>query len=459
MRHEQAEGVRSSDPVNRRAISGASSSPLLAECLAWLACSAILIWLMRDILVYGSATLIHDNIQWRYPIYQFFVENLLAGRFPMWNPFAHGGEPFYPLAVQIKLLDPVVILNAAVGSLFTDDVVMLFNWDRFVQCQVMMLGVYLALRPFARNALVRVAIVPVLLLSSMMLAPFRVHALVDMFLWVPYATIFLLRIVYWRDLRWHNWLLLGVFTGLNWQSYFFAGIWVFLLFFLAGLALFRRDLIRQVFSAPLVGRKVLAFSAVVTLMMGPNVALLLEKDKYVFPARVIDEIALRGQPMGGPSQVETLPPKNVVGTGIDMSYALVEQTGTFSSIWDFLQLLDPEGNWNAVGPDKPRRGVPSEAYLYFGLLPWAVALLGMVLGQEGLKKVWLTVMTGIALLMLGPAGLLHPVLFFVFPPLWFIRHTHIYALSLAFGWSYFLVLGLNIILGEDRQAPASRFQS
>ena len=121
-----------------------------------------------------------------------------------------------------------------------------------------------------------------------------------------------------------------------------------------------------------------------------------------------------------------------------MSYNLIAFTGTFSSIWDFIQIIAPDGNKHIRWPGREGWGRPSEAYIYIGLLPWAIALLGLIAGRHDLKRVWLLILVCFALIMLGPPGGLHRLLYYIYPPMWFVRHTHTFVLFFTFALLYFL---------------------
>ena len=186
---------------------------------------------MRSMLLFGTATLVHDNLLWNYPIFKFFAENIINGHFPLWNPFDHGGEPFYPLLVQVRLLEPITLLIIYLGHFISNDIIILFNWDHFIKSLIMVAGVYIVFRTLAANLFVRLSLIPILLYSSFILGSFR-EDFTFQFLWIPFITYFLLRIVYYKDSRWYNWLLLASFIGLNWQSYFLAAHGYFSSFFL-----------------------------------------------------------------------------------------------------------------------------------------------------------------------------------------------------------------------------------
>jgi hypothetical protein len=426
----------------------ASTRFLFIEIITGLCAISFLVYTLRSMLVLHETTFIHDHLYWGYPVFQFFAENIIHGHFPLWNPFTHGGEPFYPIVVHLRLLEPITLLTIYLGNyLGNNDLVSLYNWAHFLQNIVMVFGIYMLFRTIAENVFIRISLIPILLYFSFMFGPFRQAAGIYQFLWVPYITYFLLRITYHMDYRWHNWLILAALIGVNWQSYYSSGIWVFFLFFLLGLLLFRRDLLRALFKSDRVLLKfAVAFVIILTTML-PNIIVMLEKDRYVFPARMIEPGYEERQPQGQPQQSEgsSLPENH----GILMPYRLIIHTGTFSSIWDFIQIVYPERNRFISGPSaKSAWGAPSEAYLYVGLLPWAIALLGFVAGRHELKSTWLLIASGFGLLMLGPAGGLHRILYYLYPPLWFTRHTHGFVLFFLFAFLYFYVLGFNHIFSS-----------
>ena len=205
--------------------------PVIIEIISGIIAVVFLIYQLRSMLLLGETTLVHDNLFGAYPSFQFFAENIINGHFPFWNPFNHGGEPFYPLLGQTRLLEPTTLLTIYLGQFITDDLVILFNWNRTIQGVVMAFGVYIVFRSIAKHLFVRLSLIPILLYSSFILGSFRQDSILYQFAWIPYIAYFLLRIVYHKDYRWHNWFVLAGLIGLNWQSYFFAGTWVFLLFF------------------------------------------------------------------------------------------------------------------------------------------------------------------------------------------------------------------------------------
>lgn len=402
---------------------------------------------MKSMLLFGETTLIHDNLLWNYPVFQFFAENIINGHFPFWNPFDHGGEPFYPILGHVRLLEPIALLIIYFGHFICNDIVLLFNWHHFIKSLIMVVGVYIVFRPFAANLFIRLSLIPILLYSSLFLGSFR-EDFTTQFFWVPFITYFLLRIIYYKDYRWHNWFLLASLIGLNWQSYFFTGTWIFLLFLSLGILFFNRNLLAELFKAKMVVLKLSVTAVIIFAMAMPNIVLMLEKSKYVFPARMVDA-SLKNTAKQSEILVMQLPYEAAVSStvvdSINMPYYFIASTGTFSTIWDFIQIISPDGN-NYVGwPSRTGWGEPSEAYMYLGFLPWAIALLGLVAGRHDLKRLWLLILLAFGLLMLGPPGGLHRLLYYIYPPVWFLRHTHVFVLFFLFTLLYFYILGFNHI--------------
>ncbi|MSR25332.1 MAG: hypothetical protein EXR96_09685 [Nitrospiraceae bacterium] len=122
-----------------------------------------------------------------------------------------------------------------------------------------------------------------------------------------------------------------------------------------------------------------------------------------------------------------------------MPYSVIAATGTNLQHYDFLTL------W--TGP----RFVPAgEAALFIGTIPFAIALVGIVFGKHPAKRIWLTLLAGMALLGLGKDGGLHNLLYYVMPPLWIVRHTHALAPFILLALIFFFALGLQTLLRSLR---------
>lgn len=413
------------------------------ELFFWIATLMHVIYRMRSLLIFGTTSIVHDNIYWCYPVFHFFAENIIHGHLPLWNPYSHGGEPIYPLLGQLRLYEPLTLITIFVGQLFTKNLLLLFHWNRLLLTLQMQIGMYLVLRGFTKNLWVRLSLIPILLMSSVALGSFHQDAILSYFLWTPYVIYFLLKIFFRKNYRWHNFFFLAACVGINSQSYFFAGIWNLLFWFFIGLFLFyRRDLARF-FHTPGSILKLLLILISALTMMSINGVLLWDQKGYIHPPRMLplpeEEVRFAGGPMQYEGGIKNIVP------GILMSYDLNRKTGSAGNIWNFIQILSPQGNGHTHRSEH-KWGAPTESYIYFGILPWVVILTGLFLSKQKQKKLWGFLLVTNVLIFLGNRGFLQPLLYFIYPPLWFMRHLHCLVLFLEFTLLYFYVLGADYLL-------------
>jgi hypothetical protein len=439
----EAEGVKA---LSRASPGGLAET---VACLVGIVALALFQWPALS----GATRLGHDHLYWGVPIYGFFAEAVGQGRLPLWNPFTHGGEPAYIPLFQLRLLDPTAVLVAAIGRWLGGDPETLYAWDRFVRSVVIASGLYLTLRLWARHLLTRLSLIPIVLFSSVQWAPVRQMAVADQFLLAPFVLLFLLRIVYLRDNRWRNWLAAAFLVSLNFQSYFFSGTLTLLVFLAIGLLLFRPEMLRRMRSLPGLRARLVAAAAVLSVMLLPSIVLLSDTSRFVFPPRVVDYPYEDAPPNQGPPQHE---PRGEIRASRPMlfPYRLQLHMGTYSAPVDFVQLWAPFAS-EFARPSRPNWGKPSEAFMYIGMMPLALALLGLVAGRDVLRRVWLFVLVSLGLLLLGPQGFLHGLLYWVFPPLWFARNMHSLVLFFVLGLLYFYVLGCNLVLRGRPSLPFS----
>jgi hypothetical protein len=364
-------------------------------------CLGYLLYLLRPVLFLGTATLPHDNLYWTLPVFTYFAEGIGDGALPLWNPYSHGGEPLAHIYLTTRLLDPASIAVAWLGQQFTSDLVLLANWDRVTKMILVALGSYLLLRQWAGSVLVRVALIPALVLSNFTANAFWQPGILDHFLYVPFLLIFLLNLLWKREYRWYNWIGAATFFGASLQSYFFVAPSLMITLLSLGFTLFRRDDLRAFLTTRSNAPKAFLGLLIVAAMAAPQAYLYRDLDRFELPPR-------EGMAASDIAEHASKPAK------VGMSYETIHKTGSFSQLQDFIGLLVP-------GLFFLRR--TSEAGQYLGALVFLGALYGMVFAKHPLKRVWLVTGLGLGLLMFGPFGGLHGLLYHVFPPMWFLRHT------------------------------------
>lgn len=431
---------------------------LSLECLAFAGAVLFLMFILRDMLFHGQTMMTHDTVLWVYPIFTYLSDGLLHGHLPLWNPFSRGGEPLLSSYLQTRLFDPIDHLVVYIGALFTNDLTTLFNWDRVSRLLASALGTQLLLRRWAKHPVTRIALAFVSVLSSMTINIFHQCGLIDQFYCAPFVGIFVFRILEGKR-GWANWFAGLFFLGPCLQSYFFVGSVTFTLSIILGYALFRRshlvDLLRDRSTWPKIATSVF-FLAV---MSGPSLIMFLQQNDFHMSARTYPAVLGKTSENPGNSQ-DASNDDQVSKTMIMMPYRFIRLTGTPARPADFLGLLAPGANdWKNANGTNPLTRVTngatmSDSRLFIGSLAFAISLLGISFARHPLKRVWLVVLVGFGLLMLGPYTPFHELLYGIYPPLWVIRHTQQLANFFMLGLLFFFTLGSDYIL--VMRPPASK---
>lgn len=69
-------------------------------------------------LIFGQKTFIHDSIVF-YGIFQYYCDSLSTGNFPYWDPYMTAGTYFYPNIPVQGLLDPLVLMAFCLVKVFS----------------------------------------------------------------------------------------------------------------------------------------------------------------------------------------------------------------------------------------------------------------------------------------------------------------------------------------------------
>jgi len=419
---------------------------LLAEIADGAVCTAVLLGVLRHALFSPvTRTFGQDLIFW-YPVWQFYAEGLSLGELRLWNPFSYGGVPLYPALLQLRAFDPIAFLVIAVGHLLTTDLLARYNWEIFLRAFIPAVAAHVFLRRFAVEPATRAALLVAALGSSFLLVLLRVHGAGQGFLWAPIIGILLYRLLWLGDGRWRVFAGLAIFLGLNWQSYFMAPHGLFAALLALGLLLCDPARVRRVLRVPQLWPKLAAAALLLAGMAVPLAVVMSEGGEVVYLTRLLDTARPAGKV--GVIQYEPVPSSAVHEVGLLMPHEFFVGSGTPSTVWNFLQLVTPTGNWHREGGHG--WGNPSEAFMYLGLPVYAAALFGLFTGRHPLRRAWLLVLGVFGLLMLGPLGGAQSFLSIVFPPVRLTRHTHTYTPYFQLALLFFFVVGADRLLARLR---------
>lgn len=439
-----------------------NSKAIIIEISVFLFCFALLMMLLQKSLIFGETTFEHDNSNWNYPMFNFFFEQLYFGHLALWNPFSHGGEPFYPSWGVVRVSDPAVMFFAWLVQIFTNDSVMVYNWSKILQLTMQGFGVYLLFRPVARHLYTRLSLIPILLLSAFVLGSLRQDGFLSQFTWVPFAVLVFLRIIILRRHDFKHFAALGALVGVGWQAYHFVSLHFLLTTLLIGFFIFHRNKVKSMISSGHFYSKLLLFFIIIFSMMLPSLAILRDTKNYIFPARMVEVDFSERKALGGPFQNEGSP-VNIAPSSLKMSYEMMKYSGSFGSVTDFIQMIIPQSNYNYKDLQnrytKYRRYVGSDALLFIGLLPWLLVWIGIFWGRHPLKKIALFTLTLTSLYFFGANTIFLFVVSNVFPPAWFLRHTVLLQASVIFCLLFFFVLGLDCLILRYKDSIKSRLDN
>jgi hypothetical protein len=221
------------------------------------------------------------------------------------------------------------------------------------------------------------------------------------------------------------------FIGLSLTSYQGVYTLTYLFIFILALLINQREYIitllknRKNFTYILVGITILF------ILSMPLLSIFIEHNKVVPIARLDYEGA-------------------VVKEGVTLTHGSIEKAATHSSPVDFLELVFPVAVrgyfWGWFYPS-PWLSL-SECFLYIGILPFLLCIAGIFLSKGKYHLNFLFALITIGLLMLGPRGGAFHLLYFLFYPLRFARHMHLFSGFFIFTLFYFVGQGTDFIIDK-----------
>ena len=112
------------------------------ECILVLLAFMLFVFYFADIFLLHKKMSIADNLR-SYPLFHYVAESLLQGFLPYWDPYNVTGVPFYYLNGLHNAYDPIIILVAFVGRLFSSSLFTLYFWKYAAMAILSSIGVYL----------------------------------------------------------------------------------------------------------------------------------------------------------------------------------------------------------------------------------------------------------------------------------------------------------------------------
>lgn len=408
----------------------------LTEIMVLIGSVVFVLAVLRDPLFLGRGTWSHDVLYWFYPNFNYIADGIQHGHLPLWNPFSRGGEPLFFSYLHLRLLDPVSALVAIVGQVLTSDIGMLEAWDRVLRGLIAGLGTHLLLRQWARHPFTRIILAVLTVLSPIMMIGIRQNGIPDFYYLSPYALMALFRI-FEGDNRWRWWWLFILVFATSMQSFFFVGMLISCIFVFVAYFELRPQKFHLVMRSRTTYIRLGLAAAMIGLATVPMLVMALDQGNMHFALRNLPTNWENMVPHGGPIVVDLGVDADDAGRGIVLPYNVIKLTGTFGSFLDVIGTVVPTFLYTSSY---------GECILFVGPLVLFVAVVGMAAGRHRLKAIWLVLFFGYLLLYLGANAPLHWLLYKVLPPLWLMRHTHLFTDFVILAILYFFMLGFDRLL-------------
>lgn len=380
----------------------------IGAVLAVFLCMAVLNW---RLLFSRELIATHDSVIW-YGVFSYFADCLLNGCLPLWNPYMNCGEPFFLNIYTLHLLDPSTLFLIFTGSIFKIDLLTLYHWDLFLRYLIFTCGSYLFFRSVAENKASAFIAFLSIAFSSLFTSYLRQHAFILTFYLFPWVLLFSLKFLEKRNpgLFFVFAFLFGI-VMLSYHSVFVLFALVFLLLCLR----LTNGLPPLNFKSLFKTSRVLVISSILFFLLIFNLWPVFLQYKY----DVVPTVRMFEAP-----------------------------TAACSFPADFLVLVAPYTfithffNWNYI----------SESFLYIGLFPLLLALLGLQFSRHKYKWGFVFASAILVFLMMGMNYFIYPMLCKIMPFFKIIRNTHTFSFVFIFYLGYFVCLGADVVFHWVRRS-------
>ena len=368
----------------------------------------------------GERMLTHDTA-WFYGIFHYFAECLQNGFFPYWDPYDYCGQPFYNIISTMYIINPATIGIIFAGGLFNTDLFTLYHWHFIIKLLLVNIGVYLCFRQTTKSPLSRLLLLLVFSFSSFTFASLRPSGIVYTLSWLPWSLWFFMRFLNKRTLT--NIVGFACFAGMSIIAYQGLLAAAFLILFIPSFLISDRAVFKEVLSSRRGVGLILVFILIIGAFSLQGISIYLDKDEFVPMARMktSPDEDIRFDDAGG---------------------------GKSSKPMDFLSLVNPR---LAATGYFTKAGAISEGFLYIGIVPFILALVGLVFGKGRWKANFVYMIFILIFLMLGQMTGAQRLLNIIFPPFKFVRHTFLFAGFFIFCLMYFVGLGADLIFHKIRR--------
>ncbi|MFA4853823.1 MAG: hypothetical protein WC616_00540 [Candidatus Omnitrophota bacterium] len=391
----------------------------LREVIGVVAVMLGVVCLQWDLWVTGRLMLSHDSIIW-FGIFSYFSDCLRYGILPLWNPYMNCGEIFFLNIHVLHLWDPQTLLLVFAGKLLKVNTLSIYHYDLLFRYLIFIWGSYIFFRRVAKYRFSAFLAFVTLSFSALCSSYLKQHGFILCFYTLPWILFFSFKFLEEREpvsLLWFCFLFgVALSTSGYHIMYLISSVAVLLacIFLSKGFVFPKNGGLAN-------SRKAVLGAIIIFLLLSLNLI-------PVFLTYIRD----------------TVPVVRI--------FEATKAANAYPA--DFFNLFTPYSFMLHFEMIYFRSILASEAFLYIGLIPLFLAIVGLFYSRHKYKIGFMLALGVTVLLMLGPKFGVLKFFSYFFPFFFIIRNTHTFATFFIFCLVYFTCIGTDAIL-ERMENPGS----
>ncbi|MDD5116726.1 MAG: hypothetical protein PHW98_06670 [Candidatus Omnitrophica bacterium] len=371
--------------------------------------------------VSGKRMVSHDSIIW-FGVFSYFFDCLRHGIMPLWNPYMNCGEVFFLNIHVLHLWDPSTLFLVFTGKFFRINSLTIYQYDLLLRYLIFISGSYIFFRRLAKYRFSAFFAFIALSFSALCSSYLKQHGFILCFYTLPWILFFSFKFLEEKKAMSFFWLscFFGVaFSTSGYHSMYLVSSWLVLLacvYISKGLTFTKTG-----FSSN--DRKVILGAVIIFILLSMNLI-------PVFLAYIRD----------------TVPDVRIIEA----------PTAANAYPADFFNLFTPYSFMLHFEMLYFKSIHVSEAFLYIGLLPLFLAIVGLFYSRHKYRRGFIFALGITVLLMLGPKFGLLRLFHYFFPFFFIVRNTHIFATFFIFCLIYFTCIGTDVVLERIKNPGSER---
>lgn len=400
-------------------------------------------------LLAGKEIFTHDSIIW-YGQFHYYLESLINGYIPFWNPYLITGTPFYPDISFARVLDPLILLPILFVKVLGIDILTSFTYFCLLELSIFVLGAFYLFKYITgcrKSALIASGV----LLFSVAPTLFRQIGVVAVSFLTPLALYCLL--LFFDNIKNHKRylylfcfvLVSGISMNMYIPAYFLFNLFFFSITIFALRIVNFGEIVRSLYD-----RKLIAYiflSIVVLIMMtAPLLALYKDSRGELFPSvRVMIKNNHKF--------------KKIIASDVGDSVLSEKfQSGIYNSYGNILNLIYPDmykSSFTGRIDFFSYYTYMAETLLYFGMIPFIFCIIGFIYNKSRYRYLALIMLILILINMFSFHGIIakpntiQKIFNVFFPPLKMIETKEVFSSFFLLYVTMLLATGLKIFFNKE----------